>query len=223
MLNCYAKAATTGSVDSACTGKVSTAFGTAFDKADAAGVCPGAKDVVEGQIDNNCVTAVVQQLAPVAVGCGNGVIDPGETCDDGNTVDGDDCPSNCVIQACTEVQGTSFSVSVKITPPAGTPLGGVGLFVDYPEGQVRHPSTTAASGVSAAPHDRDYGITEELLDNNGTGLPASPSAALTLNFQTCQGASAPTQADFKCTVTDATDESFNTLDPSTVSCAVTIP
>ena len=27
--------------------------------------------------------------------CGNGVLDPGETCDDGNRFDGDNCPSNC--------------------------------------------------------------------------------------------------------------------------------
>ena len=27
--------------------------------------------------------------------CGNGVVDQGETCDDGNRAGGDDCPSNC--------------------------------------------------------------------------------------------------------------------------------
>src|SRR5882724_659029 len=27
--------------------------------------------------------------------CGNGLLDPGETCDDGNRLDGDNCPSNC--------------------------------------------------------------------------------------------------------------------------------
>ena len=33
-------------------------------------------------------------LCPASV-CGNGVIEPGETCDDGNTVDGDGCPGAC--------------------------------------------------------------------------------------------------------------------------------
>jgi len=27
--------------------------------------------------------------------CGNGIIDVGETCDDGNTIDGDGCSSTC--------------------------------------------------------------------------------------------------------------------------------
>jgi len=223
MLACYAKAATTGTVDPTCTGNAMSKFGAAFDKADGTAPCPGAKDVVEQQIDDACVTAVVQQLPPVAVGCGNGIVDPGETCDDGNTVDGDDCPSNCVIQGCLPVQGSSFSVSVKLTPPPGTPVGGAGLFIDYPEGAVRLPATSFASGVSGSSHDRDYGITEELIDANGTGLPASPNAALTLTFKTCQGAAVPTAADFTCTVTDASDENANTIDPGTMSCAVTIP
>lgn len=34
-------------------------------------------------------------LCPTAV-CGNGVIEPPEECDDGNTADGDACPSTCV-------------------------------------------------------------------------------------------------------------------------------
>jgi cysteine-rich repeat protein len=32
--------------------------------------------------------------------CGNGKIDPGEQCDDGNWVDGDGCESNCTLPAC---------------------------------------------------------------------------------------------------------------------------
>src|SRR5262245_60826724 len=27
--------------------------------------------------------------------CGDGIVDPGETCDDGNTTDGDGCSANC--------------------------------------------------------------------------------------------------------------------------------
>ena len=33
-------------------------------------------------------------------GCGDGVVGPGEECDDGNTIDGDGCDSNCTITAC---------------------------------------------------------------------------------------------------------------------------
>ena len=30
--------------------------------------------------------------------CGNGIVEPGEDCDDANTDDGDACPSNCVLR-----------------------------------------------------------------------------------------------------------------------------
>ena len=33
-------------------------------------------------------------------GCGDGALDPGETCDDGNPVDGDGCDSNCTPTGC---------------------------------------------------------------------------------------------------------------------------
>ena len=48
--------------------------------------------------------------------CGNGVIETGETCDDGNTVSGDGCSSTCQ----TEVPGEE--------PPGGGP-GGVGALI----------------------------------------------------------------------------------------------
>jgi len=32
--------------------------------------------------------------------CGNGVVDPGEACEDGNKVNGDGCDNNCTISAC---------------------------------------------------------------------------------------------------------------------------
>src|SRR5438445_657237 len=32
--------------------------------------------------------------------CGNGIIDPGEVCDDGNNVDGDGCAGKCRIESC---------------------------------------------------------------------------------------------------------------------------
>ena len=35
-----------------------------------------------------------------AAACGNGVLDAGETCDDGNGIDGDGCDSNCTLTGC---------------------------------------------------------------------------------------------------------------------------
>ncbi|MCW5808294.1 MAG: hypothetical protein KIT31_38450 [Deltaproteobacteria bacterium] len=43
-------------------------------------------------LDDVCVVA----LTGPALTCGNGTVDEGETCDDGNRVDGDGCSANCV-------------------------------------------------------------------------------------------------------------------------------
>src|SRR5262249_18055521 len=103
-LKCYQKAPTAPSTDPdlmACLQAATVKFGSSFDRAAASGPGGGAKDVVETDIDTLGVTSVKTQLPPVAVGCGNGIVDPGETCDDGNTLDGDNCPSSCVIQTCS--------------------------------------------------------------------------------------------------------------------------
>src|SRR5262249_2349334 len=42
------------------------------------------------------VTATpTQVVTPTPTTCGNGVLDPGEQCDDGNQTAGDSCPANC--------------------------------------------------------------------------------------------------------------------------------
>ena len=58
-------------------------------------------------IDDFCIVGVGQSICAECTDikecpacadgvCGNGVIDPGETCDDGNVNEGDGCPSSCV-------------------------------------------------------------------------------------------------------------------------------
>lgn len=34
--------------------------------------------------------------------CGNGIVEPGEECDDGNAVDTDDCPTTCIAPKCND-------------------------------------------------------------------------------------------------------------------------
>jgi cysteine-rich repeat protein len=55
-------------------------------------------------------------LATSALGatCGNGVIEPGEACDDGNTVSGDGCSALCVFEGCS-VTGTWSTYPVDAT------------------------------------------------------------------------------------------------------------
>src|SRR5262249_47526236 len=58
--------------------------------------------------------------------CGDGVVDPGETCDDGNAVDGDGCESNCTPtatrpgseSACTDCRDDDGNGLVDLADPA---------------------------------------------------------------------------------------------------------
>jgi len=58
----------------------------------------------------------------ITANCGNGIVDTGEECDDGNTVSGDDCSATCqtentnIIPPCADSIGPSISViSVEIS------------------------------------------------------------------------------------------------------------
>ena len=50
--------------------------------------------------DNFKVKVMTPPPPPPTAVCGNGVVEEGEQCDDGNTVDGDGCSSTCQIEAC---------------------------------------------------------------------------------------------------------------------------
>src|SRR5262245_36891691 len=45
--------------------------------------------------DPACASAIACRPA-----CGNGKLDPGELCDDGNAINGDGCDNNCTPTAC---------------------------------------------------------------------------------------------------------------------------
>src|SRR5207249_6141959 len=52
--------------------------------------------------------------------CGNGKVDPGEECDDGNRVDGDGCDSNCTVTRCGNGVKTAGE---DCDPPCGSGCG----------------------------------------------------------------------------------------------------
>ena len=47
-----------------------------------------------------CADRIIITLKCVGISCGNGQVDPGETCDDGNRDDGDRCPMDCILPGC---------------------------------------------------------------------------------------------------------------------------
>ena len=54
-----------------------------------------------------------------SVPCGNGVLQPKEACDDGNSADGDGCSSACAVEAKWSCTG-SPSACAKVCPDGGT-------------------------------------------------------------------------------------------------------
>src|SRR5262249_17456818 len=167
---------------------------------------------------------VMSQLPPVAPGCGNGILDAGETCDDGNTVNGDSCPSSCVIQSCTVDTTAHQGISLLLTTPAGVTVGGLTLFLDYPEGKVRLPVTTPGASVLDTPNDLTYALKDPLIDSTFIdGIPANGAGPmLQVTFDRCQGQALPVVGDYNCTILDASDENGNSIDISTLNCTVNI-
>jgi cysteine-rich repeat protein len=174
-------------------------------------------DVAFGIGDTACSTAL----------CGNGQIDPGEDCDDGNTLadtglgDADICPPDCTIAACV-VDGTA-NVTVNITSPED--LINAVVLLTYDDAKVRVPGTgtqppvlaAVTSGVYAtSPRDLDYALRTALNDPSALGVPSGP--AFTVAFDTC--GAVPTTADFGCMVVDAANSGFATI--TGVTCSVSL-
>lgn len=91
----------------------------------ASGLCDADSDVCTCADDDDCALGQTCDTAPdpnvcVAPGCGNGMLDTGESCDDGNTQAGDGCdetcrlelgeecdePADCASGSCDGVDGT---------------------------------------------------------------------------------------------------------------------
>jgi cysteine-rich repeat protein len=162
--------------------------------------------------------------------CGDGTIDleGGETCDDGNTDEGDDCPANCRIATC-EPSGTTLTLRFDFdTIPDELFIQGLQLFVRYPDGILSIPGSVSEPPVlenvtselfSVTPFDRDYGVTVTLTDSSFLGYESGEAA--TVVFDVCAGAPvAPTACDVSCTVTSAVDALFNDVPVEQVPCTI---
>ena len=101
---------------------------------------------------NLCNVAAMPPVCAPPVGCGNGVLEAGEACDDGNNVNGDGCTAACQIEdgnPCTANAECSSDVcDMTEAPPLCEPAGFCGNGVlDVPEG-CDDGNTTAGDGCS---------------------------------------------------------------------------
>jgi len=164
---------------------------------------------------------------PHAAVCGDGVIEAGETCDDGNTQNGDACPPDCRIVVCSP-DGTTTVAAVSFTPPTGTSVGSLTVFVEYPDGVVQIPGSGGDASVGSRITDKPSGFLVDGFDYDyavRVALAGSraliPGQLFRVNFDHCQGAGPPDVADFHCTVEEAFNTSFQPV--SGVTCSVSLP
>lgn len=162
---------------------------------------------------------------PKAV-CGNGKIEVGETCDDGNTKDGDSCPANCRIEACKEMPGPGRKYVVFLEGAANVELQGVNVFVRYPEAKVGIPSGGSDEVVKrnildlpadalAVPNDLDYGLREVIVSTKALPI----GKLFTIQFYDCERAPGPPErGEFTCALDDTSDATGNRV--SGFSCSI---
>ncbi len=163
--------------------------------------------------------------------CGNGVKEPGEDCDDGNTLNCDACPKDCQTSH-APVQCASTTVRhaqpIHLVPPSGRLLAGALVCIDYPAGAVALPGTGSVptggrvSGINAITSLNDF---DNAVQLGFVATPGFSEATPTISFDLCTGAADPPATDFSCVVKQASDQNADLIDPPTlVECTpVTAP
>jgi len=170
----------------------------------------------------------------VTPGCGNGVVefDLGETCDDGNTMDGDNCPATCKIRDC-QFSAATIDIDVTAQGPADMVLGALQVFLRYPDGVIALPSSGAQAAIaisnlpddafSTSVNDLDYAVRVVSVGPDGLTLAADPpNRFFTAQFTRCEGAALPAASDFTCKVENATLVEGTDVTTQT-TCAVRLP
>jgi cysteine-rich repeat protein len=174
---------------------------------------------------SSSTTTISTTTTTISPLCGNGATDPGETCDDGNRVNNDACPSDCVIDSCTPIDGSSRPVIVRFTPPAGGNIGGIAVLLDYPEGTVSIPGPPIPGGIITGLPVGAFPIPVHLRHALRETVALQgiipPGQLFRVNFRTCAGAPPVAAREFDCTVIEATDNFSNPV--SEVTCEASLP
>lgn len=198
----------------------------------AAATGAGLADLLECLAENSATCDVALALGSNACStqlCGNGQIDPGETCDSGDTLHdngvgpADVCPADCTTNTACVGGGT---VNVTVTFTSAVPVGGMVLVLPYNDDKVMLPGPGASDvsarltsvDFSAQGTDLEYGLRATLTDPSFAGIPSG--TAMTIQFDTCTGAPALANTDLGCMVADASDAAFATI--GGVSCTATV-
>ncbi len=79
---------------------------------------------VEDNGNNTEIPAYVLQLDTIGIGCGNGIQEAGETCDDGNAVNGDGCSAQCAFEGTPETEPNNDSTTANTVPVGGAIFSG---------------------------------------------------------------------------------------------------
>ena len=145
--------------------------------------------------------------------CGNGMTVPPETCDDSNSVNTDNCPSDCIIDACAVTATPAGVLTVTVDNTEGANFGVVTVFVDYPEGLVLIPGFGDDSQVQGAVtgrpttgapqctvNDREHGLSFGCFSVSGL----SDGQLFQAAFRDCGNGGPPALGNFTCTVVEAT-------------------
>lgn len=84
--------------------------------------------------------------------CGDGILDPGEVCDDGNVVEGDGCTAVCTPEPCLAIEYTAPDARISVDP-TGWGLGTSDFTLEF---WVRHHGDFAGNRVIGM--NEDYGV-----------------------------------------------------------------
>jgi cysteine-rich repeat protein len=162
----------------------------------------------------------------LAAVCGNGSVEPPETCDDGNTNNGDACPSDCRIVLCA-TDGAQQVFSIGFSPPGGASVSSIAVLLVYPDGTVQIPGTGSSTAVSTRVTNRPSGFLFNVVDLDyalRTAIAGTRALAVgqlfRVNFDHCTDTPAAEASDFTCTVLEAVNPRNQPV--SGVVCTVTV-
>ena len=164
--------------------------------------------------------------------CGDGVPDvlsKTETCDDGNTIDDDGCPSDCCVTPCSLMQDRPYRVRVNFA--AKNPnvfLVSMSLALRYEDGVIDVPGTDSAPPVIEsvtsdifAVTPRDFNYLLNLILDDPTLVGYDSGTAATVEFKLCDSASQPPPlSSISCTVRDGTDAELNPVPGDQITCTL---